>query len=152
MLSWDDAQDFIKKLNSSTGRSYRLPTEAEWEYACRAGGSGKYCGGDDVDTVAWYKKNSGDSTHPVGGKQANAFGLHDMSGNVYEWCADWYGKDYYDSSTPQSNPVGPESGWYRVVRGGSWDSSSTWMRAAHRFVSASPSGFRLVLPVQHGRR
>jgi len=81
-VSWNDTQDFIKKLNKKYDKQYRLPTEAEWEYACRAKGSGRYCGGDDLDAVAWYDKNSGSSTHAVGGKQANAFGLHDMSGNV----------------------------------------------------------------------
>ncbi|MCW5199985.1 SUMF1/EgtB/PvdO family nonheme iron enzyme, partial [Desulfobulbus sp. F1] len=100
-VSWDDAQDFIKKLNSSTGKSYRLPTEAEWEYACRANSSSRYCGGDDLDALAWHSKNSGGSTHPVGGKQGNGFGLYDMSGNVWEWCADQYDSDYYAFS-PQS--------------------------------------------------
>jgi formylglycine-generating enzyme required for sulfatase activity/uncharacterized caspase-like protein len=154
-VSWDDVQDFIKKLNSSTGKSYRLPTEAEWEYACRAKGSGKYCGGDDLDAVAWYDKNSGSSIHAVGGKQANAFGLHDMSGNVWEWCADWYGKYYYASS-PQSNPLGPESGSGRVIRGGSWYFSPRVVRSANRDGYAPDNrsfdlGFRLVLSGQQGK-
>ncbi|MCW5206790.1 SUMF1/EgtB/PvdO family nonheme iron enzyme [Desulfobulbus sp. F5] len=151
-VSWNDVQDFIKKLNSSTGKSYRLPTEAEWEYACRANSPGKYCGGDDIDALAWHSKNSGDSTHPVGGKQGNGFGLYDMSGNVYEWCADWYGKDYYASSS-QSNPVVPNSGSNRVIRGGAWLSPLRFGRAAFRNWSRPDNsegylGFRLVLSVK----
>ncbi len=153
-VSWNDAQDFIKKLNSKTGKKYRLPTEAEWEYACRANGSGKYCGGDDVDIMAWYDKNSGKIVHPIGGKNANAFGLHDMSGNVWEWCSDWYDSDYYASS-PQSNPVGPDRGssLLRVIRGGGWDDTLDHVRAANRIRFPSDtysdySGFRIVLPVR----
>jgi formylglycine-generating enzyme required for sulfatase activity len=148
-VSWSDAQGFIKKLNSRAGKSYRLPTEAEWEYACRAGGSSKYCGGNDVDAVAWYEKNSGTTTHTVGGKKANSFGLYDMSGNVWEWCADWYGRSYYVSST-QDNPQGPDSGSDRVIRGG----TTIWSaRAAYRNERSPVNrnyyfGFRLVLPVQ----
>ncbi len=123
-VSWDDAQGFIKKLNSGTGK-YRLPTEAEWEYACRANGSGKYCGGDELDAAAWHDGNSG-------GKAANAFGLHDMSGNVWEWCADWYGEKYYASS-PKDNPQGPDSGVHRVLRGGGFFGSSQNCRAVDRF-------------------
>ncbi len=150
-VSWNDAQDFIKKLNIKSGKQYRLPTEAEWEYACRANGSSKYCGGDDVDAVAWYDKNSGDSTHPVGGKDANVFGLHDMSGNVWEWCADWYDSGYYASS-PQSNPLGSESGSDHVIRGGGWDDTPRIVRAAYRFrfmpvIGSYSLGFRLVLSV-----
>ncbi len=146
---WDDAQEFIKKLNNHSGKSYRLPTEAEWEYACRAGGSSRYCGGDDLDAVAWYDKNSGGSTHPVGGKHENGFSLHDMSGNVWEWCADRYDSGYYASS-PQSNPVGPDSGSNRVIRGGCWGNSPWGVRAANRDWLTPDSrdsflGFRLVL-------
>ncbi|MCI5224771.1 MAG: formylglycine-generating enzyme family protein [Candidatus Electrothrix sp. AR4] len=151
-VSWNDAQEFINKLNAKSGKSYRLPTEAEWEYACRANDSGKYCGGDNLDSLAWYDKNSGYSTHPVGGKQANKFGLYDMSGNVWEWCADWSGDNYYNSS-PQDNPTGPSSGSDYVIRGGSWQHIPTVMRAANR-GGAGPDnrnedlGFRLVLPIQ----
>ncbi|CAK8723533.1 MAG: Formylglycine-generating enzyme, required for sulfatase activity, contains SUMF1/FGE domain [Candidatus Electronema aureum] len=153
-VSWNDVQDFIKKLNSSsTGNSYRLPTEAEWEYACRANSSSRYCGGNDVNAVAWHGESISDgSTHPVGGKQANGFGLYDMSGNVWEWCADQYDSGYYASS-PQSNPVGSESESYRVLRGGGWGSMPRDVRAANRCgpthsIYGSGVGFRLVLPVK----
>jgi formylglycine-generating enzyme required for sulfatase activity len=153
--SWNDAQKFIKKLNSRTGKEYRLPTEAEWEYACRANSPGKYCGGDDLDAVAWHGKNSGDSTHAVGGRAANSFGLYDMSGNVWEWCADRYGKDYYAFSS-QSNPVGPESGSDRVARGGGWNLMPWFMRVAYRGRFTPNNryynlGFRLVLSGQQGQ-
>ncbi len=151
-VSWDDAQQFIKKLKSPTGKSYRLPTEAEWEYACRAGGSGKYCGSNKLDAVAWHQGNSGEATHAVGGKAANDFGLYDMSGNVREWCADWYDKGYYASS-PQDNPTGPDSGKGRVLRGGGWSSNPRGCRATDRFDDSREHkvdalGFRLVLPVR----
>jgi formylglycine-generating enzyme required for sulfatase activity len=154
-VSWDDAQGFIKKLNSKSGNTYRLPTEAEWEYACRANSPGKYCGGDDPDAVAWHDGNSGDSTHSVGKKQKNSFDLHDMSGNVWEWCADWYEKGYYAVS-PKDNPQGPESDSSRVIRGGGWYDSPGGVRPAYR-IGFSPGnryydlGFRLILPVQQGR-
>ncbi len=153
-VSWNDAQDFIKKLNSRTSKKYRLPTEAEWEHACRANGSSKYCGGDDPDAVAWHDGNSGKSTHAVGGKKANAFGLHDMSGNVWEWCADWYDSGYYASS-PRRNPAGPDSGgnWNRVLRGGSFFNAPLSCRAVNRGYDTLGDrlvsiGFRLVLPVR----
>ncbi|MCI5224133.1 MAG: formylglycine-generating enzyme family protein, partial [Candidatus Electrothrix sp. AR4] len=130
-VSRNDAQKFLAELSKKSGRKYRLPTEAEWEYACRAGGSGRYGGGDDLDAVAWYSVNSGYSTHPVGGKQANDFGLHDMSGNVWEWCGDWYKKDYY-SSSPQDNPTGPASGTQLVLRGGSWNYHPDFNRCSIR--------------------
>ena len=115
-VSWDDAQSFINKLNAKNdGFIYRLPTEAEWEYACRAGTTGDYYG--DPDSIAWYVKNSGNKSHPVGQKQPNAFGLYDMSGNVSEWCQDWYG-DY--SSGEVTDPTGAVSGSKRVLRGNSW--------------------------------
>lgn len=119
-VSWNDAQDFISRLNSRTGKRYRMPTEAEWEYAARSGGKReKYAGGNDVDAVAWYGSNSGSRTHPVGQKQPNGLGLYDMSGNVWEWCQDWYGGSYYNQSS-RDNPGGPSSGSSRVIRGGGW--------------------------------
>jgi formylglycine-generating enzyme required for sulfatase activity len=149
-VSWNDVQGFIKKLNTQTGKNYRLPTEAEWEYAARGGQSYKYAGSDNIDNVAWYDDNSGNKTHPVGQKSANGYGLYDMTGNVREWCNDWYGSDYY-SSSPSSNPKGASIGAYRVLRGGSWYSYSENCRTAYRY-SRTPTnrnrnnGFRLVLP------
>lgn len=147
-VSWDDIQDYIRILNQRTGKTYRLPTEAEWEYAARSGGkSEKYAGGNDVDTVAWYDNNSGSRTHPVGQKQPNGLGIYDMTGNVWEWCQDWYGDGYYKSS-PKDNPQGPSSGSYRVLRGGSWSNNAANSRATDR-NSVSPGyrssglGFRL---------
>ena len=119
-VSWYDCQEFIKKLNQLTGKKFRLPTEAEWEYAARGGKYSrgyKYSGSNDVDEVAWYKSNSGETTHPVATKEANELGLYDMNGNVWEWCKDWYG--YYQSNS-QTNPTGPSEGGHRVLRGGSW--------------------------------
>ena len=119
-VSWDDCQDFIRKLNALTGENFRLPTEAEWEYAARGGNKSrgyKYAGSNTIDNVAWYYDNSGSQTHNVATKSPNELGLYDMSGNVWEWCQDWYG-DY--SSGSQTNPTGPSSGSYRVYRGGGW--------------------------------
>ena len=121
-ISWDDCQEFIRKLNALTGQNFRLPTEAEWEYAARGGNKSrgyKYSGSNNIGNVAWYYGNSGDKTHPVGTKAPNELGIYDMSGNVYEWCSDWYDKKYY-SSASQTNPKGPKSGTYRVNRGGCW--------------------------------
>lgn len=147
-VSWDDVQDFIRKLNRQTGLHYRLPTEAEWEYACRSGGKDQnYCGGNNAGRVAWYDDNSGSKTHTVGQKQANGLGLYDMSGNVLEWVQDWYDGDYY-SNSPSNNPKGPSGGSRRVYRGGSWLSNVSGVRSALRF-SLSPDsrlnflGFRL---------
>jgi formylglycine-generating enzyme required for sulfatase activity len=137
-VSWDLAQLFISKLNEKSGRQFRLPTEAEWEYACRANGKGEYCGGDNIGDLAWYRDNSRVSTYPVGVKQANGFDIKDMSSNVLEWCQDWYGEDYY-SISPRHNPQGPSSGSDRVIRGGGRDFSSPGSR--HHDI-----GFRLVLP------
>ena len=149
-VSWNDAQEFISKLNRQTGKSYRLPTEVEWEYACRAGEQHEYCGSSDVDAVAWYDRNSGNSTHPVGQKQANAWGIHDMSGNVWEWVSDWYGGTYPSSA---SNPQGPSSGSRRVIRGGGWNDGPRFVRAAIRDYYSpdyrnSLLGLRLAAPVQ----
>jgi formylglycine-generating enzyme required for sulfatase activity len=119
-VSWDDCQEFIRKLNALTGKRFRLPTEAEWEYAARGGNRSqgyKYAGGNSIVSVAWFDGNAGNETHPVGQKQSNELGLYDMAGNVYEWCQDWYG-DY--SSSPQTNPTGPSSAIGRVFRGGCW--------------------------------
>jgi sulfatase modifying factor 1 len=149
-VSWNDTQDFIRRLNGKTGKSYRLPTEAEWEYAARSGGQReKYSGGNDLDRVAWYNANSGGKTHTVGTKAPNGIGLYDMSGNVWEWCQDWYGEKYYNDS-PRSNPQGPSSGQYRVLRGGSWDNRPEYVRAAYRVWSEpadrnNNNGFRLSL-------
>lgn len=151
VVSWHEAQAFIAKLNALTGKKYRLPTEAEWEYAARSGGrKEKYSGGNDVDAVAWYEANSGGKTNPVGAKSANGLGLYDMSGNVWEWCADWYGENYYASS-PQDNPQGPATGSERVIRGGSWNNDAWGVRSVRRVWSAPANrfnhlGFRLVVP------
>jgi formylglycine-generating enzyme required for sulfatase activity len=127
-VSWDDAQVFIAKLNAlGDGYRYRLPTEAEWEYAARAGTTGPYAG--DLDAMAWYHANSGNTTHPVATKAPNAWGLYDMHGNVWEWTQDWYG-DY--SASAVTDPVGPSSGSGRVRRGGGWGNHSRYCRSADR--------------------
>lgn len=149
-VSWDDCQEFIRKLNSLTGQNFRLPTEAEWEFACRGGNNSrgyKYSGSNYIDNVAWYDGNSGDKTHPVAMKSPNELGIYDMSGNVWEWCADWYG-DY--SSGRQTNPKGPYGGSYRVIRGGSWFICARGCRSSFRFNSFPSSrldylGLRLAL-------
>jgi len=134
-IIWEKAQEFIKKLNEKEGTDkYRLPTEAEWEYACRAGSKGKYCFGNAdfrLGRYAWYRKNSDDKTHPVGQKKPNDWGLYDMHGNVWEWCQDWYGEDYYQSS-PGSDPTGPEIGTDRVIRGSSWRYTARYCRSSRR--------------------
>jgi formylglycine-generating enzyme required for sulfatase activity len=122
-VSWLDAQGFIQKLNQmNDGYAYRLPTEAEWEYACRARTTGDYAG--SLDSMAWYENNSGNQTHPVGQKQANGFGLYDMLGNVYEWCEDW--QNYSGASKSVSAQK------TRMLRGGSWDSPASRVRSAGR--------------------
>ena len=138
-VSWNDVQEFIGKLNArSRGRPYRLPTEAEWEYAARAGTeTDTYAGditkprGNDpvLNRIAWYQVNSGGRTHPAGGKAPNAFGLHDMLGNVWEWVGDRFGD--YPGGT-MTDPAGPRSGSIRVYRGGSWSNGAGGCRSAYR--------------------
>ncbi len=118
-VSWNDAQEFIHKLNAKTGKQYRLPSEAEWEYACRAGVRQEYCGSDNLDSVGWSESNSGRSTHPVGRKQANAWGLYDMSGNVWELVEDTYSENEFGAPTDGSARQGKDD--RRAARGGSWN-------------------------------
>ena len=150
-VSWDEAMEFCRLLSNKTGKTYTLPTEAQWEYAARGGKKAdgtKYAGSNMIDAVAWYSDNSGSSTHPCGSKRANALGIYDMSGNVWEWCKDWYSSSYPSYDT--NNPTGPSSGSYRVERGGSWGSDASVCRVADR-GSCSPGnryynlGFRVVL-------
>ena len=149
-VSWNDCQEFISKLNQKTGRRFALPTEAQWEFAARGGNKSRgyeYSGSNNIDDVAWCEDNSSYKTHPVGSKMANELGLYDMTGNVWEWCSDWYG-DY--SSSSQTNPTGPETGSNRVLRGGSWSFHAGNCRSTIRSCSYPgdryrDNGFRLVL-------
>ncbi len=149
-VSWNDCQTFINRLNNYTGRNFRLPTEAEWEFAARGGNYSrhyKYSGSNYISDVAWYCDNSGNRTHPVGTKQANELGLYDMSGNVWEWCSDRYGSY---SSYSQSNPTGATSGFGRVERGGNWCGLARYCCSSHRSYYAPGNSFddlglRLVL-------
>ena len=132
-VCWNEVQDFITKLNSMTGKQYRLPTEAEWEFAARGGIKSKgykYSGSNVVGRVAWYHGNSWLKTHNVGSKAPNELGIYDMSGNVYEWCSDWFSQ--YDSST-QDNPQESSSGYARVFRGGGWYGDAKYARVSYRF-------------------
>ena len=131
-VSWDECQIFIRKLNSMTGEQFRLPTEAEWEYAASGGNKSrgyKYSGGNNISKIAWFEANSNSVTHPVALMEANKLGIYDMSGNVYEWCNDWYG--LYNSGS-QTNPQGALSGWSRVIRGGSWFNALKACRVSFR--------------------
>ena len=149
-VSWEEAKEFCARLSRQTGKTYRLPTEAEWEYAARGGNRSegtKYSGGWSVDDVAWYDGNSNSSTHVCGTKRANALGVYDMSGNVYEWCEDWYGP-YLSYDT--NNPRGASSGQARVLRGGSWINYASDCRVAFRDGGTPDArsygiGFRVVL-------
>jgi sulfatase modifying factor 1 len=165
-VSWNDVQEFIRKLNEKENTDvYRLPTEAEWEFAARGGkeganrslqanGSLKYSGSNSIDNVAWYFSNSGNTTHEVGTKQPNELGIYDMTGNVWEWCSDWYDENYYakhpsDKNSPSNNPQGANSGTARVLRGGSWNYLDNHCRVALRLRSYPDNrffnlGFRLV--------
>lgn len=157
-ISWNDAQEFIKKLNTQSSKQYRLPTEAEWEYAARSGGKDeKWAGTNEEDTLsryAWYGINSNKKTHKVGMKKPNSLGLYDMSGNVEEWCQDWYSESYYDES-PKDNPSGPDNGELRVNRGSSWvHGNAFFAQASFRSSEIKPgkgnfsNGVRLLLPAQ----
>ena len=156
-VSWDQADRFCRKLSKIKGGSYRLPTEAEWEYACRAGSQDRFYFGDDltysqIEQYAWYSENSDSATHLVGEKKPNSFGLYDMHGNVWEWCGDWYAADYYRHSITV-DPHGPYNGKSRVFRGGGWFHRARYCRSASR-SSCEPVyirnyvGFRIVLEVE----
>ncbi len=136
MVSWEDAVAFCGKLSQKEGRTYRLPTEAEWECACRAGSTTKWSFGDDpagLKDQAWFNENSNGTTHPVAQKKPNAFGLYDMHGNVWELCADWYADKYYAESTVD-DPLGATAGSCRVFRGGSWSYGARGCRSASRYT------------------
>ena len=150
-VSWNDCQEFIRKLNAKTGKKFRFPTEAEWEYAARGGNRSKrykYSGSNKIGDVAWYG-NSGHMTHDVATRRANELGIYDMSGNVWEWCNDWYWSDYY-KIYPSNNPQGPTLGSDRVLRGGGWGSAARGCRVSCRSLSSpgyrySSLGLRLAL-------
>ncbi|HWR59815.1 MAG TPA: SUMF1/EgtB/PvdO family nonheme iron enzyme [Thermodesulfovibrionales bacterium] len=148
-VSWNLAQAFIRNLNQRTGKNYRLPTEAEWEYAARSGGKNeRWAGTSDpslLGAYAWYDRNSGGTVHAVGQKKPNGLGLYDMSGNVGEWVADWYDGNYYSHSTVD-NPQGPGSGSRRVQRGGGWFYQATFARTTNRgYIRVLWTGFRLAM-------
>ncbi len=153
-VKWGDAQKYIDKLNRKTGKKYRLPTEAEWEYAARSGGKReKWAGISDESEpgdYAWHGANSGERTHPVGEKKPNGLGLYDMGGDVWEWMSDWFDPHYYEHS-PKENPQGPSAGDEKVLRGGSWFDDPADLRASYRngYPADKPSiysfGFRLAL-------
>lgn len=152
VVNWFDANEFIKKLNAMTGKNYRLPTEAEWEYAARGGHAGSssratiYAGSNDIEEVAWYLESKISALEPVGLKKPNRLGLYEMSGGVWEWCSDFYGE--YGNEA-EKNPTGPESGRFRVLRGGSWAVTANHCRVSsrHRYFPNTRSvdfGFRIV--------
>jgi formylglycine-generating enzyme required for sulfatase activity len=148
-VSWNDVPEYVRRLNAKTGKVYRLPTDAEWEYAARGGAKSKgykYSGGDNIAEVAWYHGNSGAKPHPVGQKAPNELGIYDMSGNVWEWCQGLYG----DSDGSQTNPAEPSPRRFPVTRGGSWFSDALNVRVSYRSINTSDYrsdriGLRLVL-------
>ena len=157
-VSWEDAVKFCELLSAKTGKTVRLPTEAEWEYACRAGTTTRYYFGDDLDLAlladhAWYEANSDRKTHPVGQKKPNAWGLHDMAGNVWEWCADRYKGPYEDKTV--TDPKGPPTGDLRILRGGCWETGPLSARSTNRGAilstrATSRFGFRIVVETPSG--
>ena len=146
-VSWDDCQEFLAKRNAKSAAGvgkFQLPSEAQWEYACRAGSTTRFCFGDDESKLgeyAWYGANSGNTTHPVGEKKPNAWGLYDMHGNVWEWCADRYDYEYYANS-PTDDPTGPATGTCRVFRGDCWFNPAWLCRSANRFKGGPGPGMR----------
>ena len=144
VVSWEDCQQFLGKLNAKVGGGkFQLPTEAQWEYACRAGSTTRYCFGDDESKLgeyAWYGKNLGNTTHPVGEKKPNAWGLYDMQGNVWQWCADWWG--WYGARSITDDPTGPPAGLCRVFRGGDWGYDAEHCSSASRGNGAGPDSRR----------
>jgi formylglycine-generating enzyme required for sulfatase activity len=149
-VSWKNAVSFCKKLSEKEGRMYRLPTEAEWEYACRAGSIAAYAGTGNLDDMGWYAENSDGTTHPVGMKRPNGWRIYDMHGNVAEWCADFYEADYPQEEV--TDPNGPAEGTYRVVRGGSWSSFAPSARCAARMSTPASyqlkqTGFRVLMEI-----
>ncbi len=143
-VSWLDIQKFMTRLNKRTGRHFRLPTEAEWEYAARSGGKKeKFAGGNAPGAFGWYQENSNNGIHPVGQKQPNGLGLYDMSGNVWEWVQDWHSPEYY-SQSPRNNPQGPARGVCRVVRGGCIATEAALARTDHRRLNDPAERFNLV--------
>ena len=155
-MTWYNVLEFIEKLNKKTGLNYRLPTEAEWEYAAKGGSLSKgykYSGSNLIDSVAWKDGNSGGTVHPVGRKKPNELGIYDMSGNIFEWCSDWYSAGWYQISG-KVNPTGPAEGTMRVMRGGSWFHDHSGLRVTER-ESGNPAfrygyvGFRLCRSAKH---
>jgi len=154
-VNWNDAFEFCQWASLVTGSAIRLPTEAEWEYAARGGRNSHgshFSGGSDVGAVGWYSENSAKRTHPVAQKQPNELGIFDMTGNVWEWCRDWYGEDFY-SVSPKKNPTGPATGEFHVLRGGSWLSNAAYSHISTRsslrsdYISVS-NGFRVIREVR----
>ena len=158
MVSWEDAQVFSQKLNKLTGKAYRLPTEAEWEYAACGGRKNRGCtfaGSSKLREVGWYEGNSHGETKAVGMKNPNELGIYDMSGNIWEWCQDWFDEAFYEKCASvgvSENPQGVTEGDSRLLRGGSWYSSLQFCRCSCRSKKgpndrSQDTGFRLVLPL-----